>query len=102
MICRTASHPRAWEERVMRYVFGNYTLDTERYELRRAGVLVKVQPKVFDVLAYLIALRERVVPKRELLDQLWPKQLIAETTLNACIKAVRQVVGDTGRAQRVI
>jgi DNA-binding winged helix-turn-helix (wHTH) protein len=36
----------------MRYVFGDYTLDTERYELRRAGVLVKVQPKAFEVLAY--------------------------------------------------
>jgi class 3 adenylate cyclase len=86
----------------MRYVFGNYTLDTERYELRRAGVLVKVQPKVFDVLAYLIALRERVVSKRELLERLWPNQFIAETTLNSCLKAVRQAVGDTGRAQRVI
>lgn len=86
----------------MRYVFGDYTLDTERYELRRAGALVKVQPKAFDVLAYLIALRERVVSKRELLEQLWPNQFIAETTLNSCIKAVRQAVGDTGRAQRVI
>ena len=86
----------------MRYVFGDYTLDPERYELHRAGVLVKVQPKTFDVLAYLIARRARIVSKRELLEQLWPHQFIADTTLNSCIKAVRHAVGDTGRAQRVI
>jgi class 3 adenylate cyclase/tetratricopeptide (TPR) repeat protein len=86
----------------MRYVFGDYTLDTERYELRRAGVLVKVQPKTFEVLAYLIAQRARVVSRRELLAQLWPQQHIAETTLHSCIKAVRHAVGDSGRAQRVI
>ncbi len=39
----------------MGYQFGDYTLDTQRYELRRAGTLVKLRPKVFDVLTYLIA-----------------------------------------------
>jgi DNA-binding winged helix-turn-helix (wHTH) protein len=54
----------------MDYQFGDYTLDTERYELRRAGIVVKLRPKVLDVLAYLIAHRERLVSKQELLEQL--------------------------------
>lgn len=83
-------------------MFGDCTLDTERYELRRAGVLVKVQPKAFEVLAYLIARRERVVSKRELLEQLWPQQHIAASTLHSCIKAVRHAIGDRGRVQGVI
>ena len=41
-------------------------------QLWRAGTLVKLQPKVFDVLTYLIAHRERVVSKQELLEQFWP------------------------------
>jgi class 3 adenylate cyclase len=86
----------------MRYVFGDCTLDTERYELWRAGTLVKLRPKVFDVLAYLLAHRERVVSKQELLEQLWPKQFVGEATLNTCIQAARQAVGDAGQAQRVI
>ena len=86
----------------MDYRFGDYTLDTERYELRRAGALVKLRPKVFEVLAYLIAHRERLVAKQELLEQLWPEQFVGETTLSSCIRAVRQAVGDTGQAQRVI
>jgi DNA-binding response OmpR family regulator len=43
----------------MRYVFGDYRLDTQRYELSRAGVLIPLRPKVFQVLAYLIAQRDR-------------------------------------------
>jgi DNA-binding winged helix-turn-helix (wHTH) protein len=86
----------------MQYVFGNYALDTERYELRRAGTRVKLQPKVFEVLTYLIEHRERLVSKQELLEQLWPQQFVGETTLSSCIRAVRRAVGDTGQAQRVI
>jgi Transcriptional regulatory protein, C terminal len=86
----------------MQYVFGNYTLDTERYELRRSGTRVKLQPKVFEVLTYLIEHRERLVSKQELLEQLWPQQFVGETTLSSCIRAVRRAVGDTGQAQRVI
>ena len=29
----------------MDYRFGDYTLDTERYELRRAGTRVKLSPR---------------------------------------------------------
>ena len=66
------------------------------------GSLVKLRPKVFEVLAYLIAHRERLVAKQELLEQLWPQQFVGEATLNSCIRAARQAVGDTGQAQRVI
>ena len=38
----------------MLYAFDEYELDTRLYELRRAGALVQLEPKVFDLLAYLI------------------------------------------------
>ena len=86
----------------MRYVFGDYALDTQRYELHNGSIPIKVRPKVLDVLAYLIAHRERVVAKQELLDQFWPHQFIGDATLNSCIMEARQAVGDTGQAQRII
>ena len=45
--------------------FGDYELDLARFELRRAGLRVRVQPKVLDLLVYLVRNRERVVPKEE-------------------------------------
>ena len=55
----------------MRYLFDDYVLDTQRYELHRAGTPIHLRPKVFQVLAYLLAHRDRVVPKAELLAELW-------------------------------
>jgi DNA-binding winged helix-turn-helix (wHTH) protein len=53
------------------YAFGDYELDTRRHELRRSGQPQHVEPQVFDVLAQLLAHRDRVVPKAELLDAVW-------------------------------
>ena len=74
----------------MRYVFDGYILDTQRYELSCRGNAIKLRPKVFEVLEYLIRHCDRVVSKDELLEQLWPHQFIADGTLNACLMAVRQ------------
>src|ERR687896_1286495 len=86
----------------MRYVFGDYRLDTQRYELSYRNQPIKLRPKVFHVLAYLIAHRNRVVSKDELLEQVWPNQFIGDGSLNACLMAVRKAVGDSGKAQRCI
>jgi DNA-binding winged helix-turn-helix (wHTH) protein len=53
----------------MIYGFGEFALDEERCELRRAGAPIKIEPKAFRVLAYLIQHRERVVARDELLKQ---------------------------------
>ena len=86
----------------MRYVFGDCTLDTERYELHRAGVRIPVRSKVFQLLAYLIAHRDRVVVKDELIAHLWPQQFVGDAALKSCILTARKAVGDTGRRQRII
>ena len=50
----------------VRYRFAGNVLDTTRYELSHGGELVHVEPQVFDVLAYLVEHRDRVVTKAEL------------------------------------
>jgi len=86
----------------MQYLFGDYALDTSRCELRCTGQLIQLRPKVFDVLSYLIAERDRVVSQQDLLEHLWPQQCVGEATLKSCIKEARRAVGDTGKAQRII
>jgi DNA-binding winged helix-turn-helix (wHTH) protein len=86
----------------MRYIFGDYSLDTQRYELSRAGVLTPLRPKVFQLLAYLITQRDRVVLKQELLEHLWPAQYVGDAALNCYIMALRQALGDSGKSQQVI
>jgi DNA-binding winged helix-turn-helix (wHTH) protein/class 3 adenylate cyclase/predicted ATPase len=86
----------------MRYCFGVYVLDTLRYELQRAGVPQALRPKAYAVLAYLLAHRDRVVTKQELLEQVWPGQFVEETTLASCIMEVRKALGDSGPTPQLV
>jgi DNA-binding winged helix-turn-helix (wHTH) protein/tetratricopeptide (TPR) repeat protein len=86
----------------MIFAFGDFELDESLYQLRRRGELVRLEPKVFDVLAYLVRQRERVVAKEELLAQLWPGEFVSDTALPRCITAARKAVGDDPGGQKVI
>jgi len=79
------------------YAFEEYELDTALYELRREGGPCHIEPQVFDVLAYLIQHRDRVVTKQELLDRVWSHSFVTEATLTSRLKAARKAVGDSGR-----
>lgn len=82
--------------------FGTVVLDRARRELVDAGRPVEVEPKAFDLLALLVANRDRMISKRELLDTLWPNEVVTDGVLTRCIWAARTAVGDSGRQQGVI
>jgi DNA-binding winged helix-turn-helix (wHTH) protein len=54
------------------FAFEDFELDEARFELRRAGRRVAVQPKALKLLLYWVAHRHRSVPVTELLQALWP------------------------------
>lgn len=86
----------------MKQKFNNFELDTRLFELRDQGVPVSIEPQTYNVLAYLLAHRERVVSKQELLDNLWEGRVVSESSLNTCIKAARKAVNDNGQDQNTI
>ena len=82
--------------------FADVELDDALYQVRRRGRAVRIEPKVFDVLAYLIEHRDRVVPKHELLDTLWPGEAVSDSVLPRCIAAARRAIGDTRARQAMV
>ena len=78
----------------MVYVFGDFELDEQRFELRHGGTKVPVQPKVLDVLFHLVRARERVVLKRELLDTVWADVVVSEASVSRVIMEARKAIGD--------
>jgi TolB-like protein len=86
----------------MRYLFEDYVLDTERRELRHRADLVPVEPQVFDLLAFLIGNRERVLSKDDLLAAIWGGRVVSETALTSRINSARCAIGDSGHQQRLI
>jgi len=82
--------------------FGECELDFGCFCLRRNGVVQKVEPRVFDLVAYLVQHSDRVVPKRELFTSIWAGAVVSESALTQCVFAARRVLGDSGQEQRVI
>jgi DNA-binding winged helix-turn-helix (wHTH) protein len=84
------------------YLFEDYALDTERRELRRDQALVAIEPKVFDLLAFVIENRQRVVSRDDLIARVWDGRIVSESALARCINGARSAIGDNGEAQRLI
>jgi len=86
----------------MVHAFRDCELDEDRFELRRAGNPVRVEPRVLEVLAYLVRNRGRVVAKEELLDHVWKKTFVGESALTRCIMEGRRAIGDADRNEPLI
>ena len=86
----------------MPFVFGDYSLDAGRRELRRGTELVELEPQVFDLLIYLIENRDRVVSKDDLIASVWHGRIVSESTLTSRITAARKAIGDSGEQQALI
>jgi TolB-like protein len=82
--------------------FEDFALDLRRRELRRRGDLLTLEPKVFDLLAFLVQNRDRVVSRDELIEHVWNGRIVSESALATCINASRSAVDDSGERQRLI
>ena len=78
----------------MIFVFGDFELDEELYELRRKGVALRLEPKAFDVLLHLVRHRDHVVTKDELLNAVWSGDYVTESVLPKAVNAVRTALRD--------
>lgn len=77
--------------------FGPFRLDLAAQRLFRGEAPVALKPKAYDTLCYLLQHRDRVVGKQELLDHVWPRQLVAEGSLSQNVYEIRRALGDDPR-----
>ena len=81
--------------------FGVCELDEARRALTAQGREIRLQPRVFDLLAYLVRHRDRVVSKDELLDALWPNMVVVDNALQRVVSLARTALADVGLADAV-
>lgn len=86
----------------MIYQFNKTEVDLEQFHIHENGQPLPIEPKVFDLIVYLIEHRERLVSRDELLEQVWNNRQVSDTTLSNHIKSARKVLGDTADTQEVI
>ena len=82
--------------------FADMVLDPERRELRCGSGLVAIEPRVFDLLEFLIRNRDRVCSRDDLVAAVWHGRVVSESAIAARINAARRAVGDSGEQQRWI
>src|SRR3981189_822278 len=79
------------------YRFGRFVVDRRSACLRRDGVVLPLRPKSFDVLVYLAQNSSRLIPKAELIDNVWQNVIVTENSLVQCLKETREALQDEGQ-----
>lgn len=86
----------------MKYHSGEFVIDTALFRITSAGRDVPAEPKVFDLLVYLVEHRDRVISREELFREVWDGREVTDATLSNHVKSARRVLGDDGELQRII
>src|SRR5512139_3273800 len=84
------------------YEFGDVRVHLRRVEVRRAGDVVALEPKAFDVLRHLLENRDRLVTKDELLDVVWSGTFVTPNVLTRAVAQLRKALGDDAFEARYI
>lgn len=82
--------------------FDDFELDTARFELRKAGKHIALEPQAFDLLVLLARNHRRTVTKEDIFTAIWRDRVVSDAALSSQIKAVRRALGDDGVSQRII
>jgi DNA-binding winged helix-turn-helix (wHTH) protein len=77
--------------------FGEFVLESESRRLLRDGQAVRLGPKAFELLEFLVARRPRALSKAQLHDQLWPRTAPSESSLATLVSELRDALGDDAR-----
>lgn len=86
----------------MLFHFEDRVVDLARREIRHQDRRVEVEPKAFDLVVYLIANRDRLVTKDDLIAGVWRGRAISDSALASALNAARMAIGDNGQQQRLI
>ncbi len=76
------------------YFFGEFTLDVTRGCLLRGHEEIKLRPKSFQVLKYLVENHGRLISKDELIQAAWADTAVTDDSLVKCLKDIRQALDD--------
>jgi DNA-binding winged helix-turn-helix (wHTH) protein/TolB-like protein len=74
--------------------FREFTLDLKRGCLLRSQEELKLRPKSFEVLNYLVENNGRLISKDELISAVWVEAAVTDDSLAQCLKDIRRALGD--------
>ena len=78
----------------LNYQFGEFTLDVVRGCVFKAGEEIKLRPKVYETLKYLVEHSGRLIAKQELMQAVWPDAFVTDDSLVQCTLELRRALDD--------
>jgi DNA-binding winged helix-turn-helix (wHTH) protein/ATP/maltotriose-dependent transcriptional regulator MalT len=85
----------------MIFRFGRFELEESKRELRLGSRVLELQPRVFDLLVYLLLNHERVVPKEELLNAIWPEVIVTDSSIMRAVSLIRAILREGGQPDAI-
>lgn len=83
--------------------FDGFVLCTRPFSLSRAGRPIDVPRQSLELLDYLIACRDRIATREELIDRFWSTgHLGADQNLNTCVRRLRKALAESDDAAGLI
>jgi len=83
-------------------IFGPFRLDAATESVWRDTEEIRLRPKTFAILRFLVEHPRRLVTKEELLDAVWSEVAVGEAALAVCVAEIRRALGDDARTPRYI
>jgi Tol biopolymer transport system component/DNA-binding winged helix-turn-helix (wHTH) protein len=90
------------EESRQVYEFDDFRIDVAKRQLLREGEIVPLYSRAFDLLLLLVQNHGRDLTKDQILEQIWPGQILEESNLTVNISAVRRALGDKASNPRYL
>jgi Tol biopolymer transport system component/DNA-binding winged helix-turn-helix (wHTH) protein len=84
------------------YRFDDITVDPADFLVTKAGRRIKLTPRAFEVLSYLVKNHGRTIEKQELFENIWRENFVSDNALTRVIREIRQAIGDEAAAPRYI
>ena len=85
-----------------RITFDRFRLDLPNECLWDGSQAIRLRPKAFAVLNYLLGRPGRLVNKEELLNAVWPETFVGEAVLKVTIRQLRKALDDDPKSPRFI
>src|SRR5882672_6969611 len=82
------------------FFFDKFALDLTRGCLLHGQQEIKLRPKSFEALKYLVENNRRLISKDELIHAVWVDTAVTDDSLVKCLKDIRHALSD--EAQRII
>src|SRR6266849_124229 len=82
------------------HFFDKFALDLTRGCLQDGPAEIKLRPKSFEVLKYLVENSGRLISKDELINAIWVDTAVTDDSLVQCLKDIRHALRD--EAQQII